>query len=140
MKLHLGNSGVDLRKPEHLARVQAVFRAANEVRFPVVAHLWTGPGFGREEAEIFFKQVIPQAPDVVIQIAHMAGGGPGYTDEALEVFASAIEAGASQKRCWRRPLRGCGSLGFIGCSTERTWRRRIHPRRSSGSRFRRSWR
>jgi len=28
-----------------------------------------------------------------VQIAHFAGGGPGYTDEALAVYAEAIAAG-----------------------------------------------
>ena len=28
-----------------------------------------------------------------MQIAHFAGGGPGYSDEALEVYAKAIAAG-----------------------------------------------
>jgi predicted TIM-barrel fold metal-dependent hydrolase len=30
---------------------------------------------------------------VVVRIAHFAGGGPGYTDSALAVYAEAIAAG-----------------------------------------------
>jgi predicted TIM-barrel fold metal-dependent hydrolase len=38
-------------------------------------------------------QVLPEAPDVTVQIAHLAGGG-GYddaTDQALSVFVEALE-------------------------------------------------
>jgi predicted TIM-barrel fold metal-dependent hydrolase len=46
------------------------------------------------EARIFLEQLLPEAPDVVVQIAHLAGGG-GYddaaTDAALSVFVKAIE-------------------------------------------------
>ena len=42
----------------------------------------------------FLEQLLPEAPDVVVQIAHLAGGG-GYdepaTDNALSVFVKAIE-------------------------------------------------
>lgn len=93
LKLHFGNSGVDVRNPEHVARVREVFRSANEHRLAIVAHLWTlDPRYGSEDAEIFLKDILPAAPDVTVQIAHFAGGGPGYTDPALEVFAKAIAA------------------------------------------------
>ena len=92
LKLHFGNSEVDVRNPEHVEKVRRVFTAANERRLAIVAHLWTEPSYGREEAEIFLNRILPAAPDVTVQIAHFAGGGPGYTDEALEVFANAISA------------------------------------------------
>jgi len=45
------------------------------------------------------NQIVPAAPDVPIQIAHLAGSGPGYNDppanEALSVFADAIAAKAA---------------------------------------------
>ena len=37
-------------------------------------------------------QVLPMASQVPVQIAHFAGGGPGYTDAALGVFSDAITA------------------------------------------------
>lgn len=92
-KLHFGNSEVDVQNPEHLEKVRRVFTTANERRLAIVAHLWTGESYGRKEAEIFLSQILPTAPDIPIQIAHFAGGGPGYTDEALEVFAKALSAG-----------------------------------------------
>jgi predicted TIM-barrel fold metal-dependent hydrolase len=53
------------------------------------------PEYGRRDAEIFLSQVLPKAPDVPIQIAHLAGWG-GYgaeTDAALSVFAEAFASG-----------------------------------------------
>ncbi|HEX6159030.1 MAG TPA: amidohydrolase family protein, partial [Thermoanaerobaculia bacterium] len=95
IKLHFGNSGVDLRKPEHVEKLRRVFRTINERRQAVVAHLWTGPEYekeGGEVARIFLEQLLPLAPDVPVQIAHMAGGGRS-TEPALTVFADAIAAG-----------------------------------------------
>jgi predicted TIM-barrel fold metal-dependent hydrolase len=91
LKLHVGNSRVDLLNPEHVEKLRKVFAAANERKLAIVIHLWTQP-YGREHAEAFLSQVLPAAPGVPVQIAHFAGGGPGYTDEALEVFADAIAA------------------------------------------------
>jgi predicted TIM-barrel fold metal-dependent hydrolase len=73
-------------------KVRRVFAAANERRLAIVAHLWVDENYGREEAEIFLNQILPMAPDIPVQIAHFAGGGPGYTDEALAVYAEAISA------------------------------------------------
>jgi predicted TIM-barrel fold metal-dependent hydrolase len=92
LKFQFGNSRVDVRKPEHVEKLRRVFAAANERRLAIAAHLWTDPDYGRAEAEIFLNQILPAAPDIPVQIAHFAGGGPGYTDEALEVFANAITA------------------------------------------------
>jgi len=92
LKLHFGNSKVDLLKPEHVARMREIFRAANARHLAIVAHLWTGPEYGAEQAKVFLAQLLPEAPDIVVQIAHFAGGGPGYTDSALGVYADAIAA------------------------------------------------
>ena len=93
LKLHFGNSRVDVLNNEHVDKLRSVFSAANERHLPIVVHLWSGPNYGREHAEIFLKRILPTAPDVVVQIAHFAGGGPGYTDAALAVYAEAIAAG-----------------------------------------------
>jgi predicted TIM-barrel fold metal-dependent hydrolase len=98
LKLHFGNSQVDVKKADHLTKVQQVLAVANRLRLPIVAHLWTGGDYGKREAEIFLNSILPHAPDVVVQIAHMAGGGPGWTDEALEVFANAVETGDPRTR------------------------------------------
>jgi predicted TIM-barrel fold metal-dependent hydrolase len=101
LKLHFASSGVDLKNPEHVAKVRQVFRAANDLRMAIVVHLRTSPPrtYGAEEARIFLNQIIPAAPDVPVQIAHLAGSGPGYNDpranEALSVFADAVAAKAA---------------------------------------------
>jgi predicted TIM-barrel fold metal-dependent hydrolase len=93
LKLHLGNSRVDVLNPDHVEKLRRVFARANERRLAIAIHLWTDPGYGRKQAEALLSQVLPAAPEIPIQIAHFAGGGPGYTDEALEVYADAITAG-----------------------------------------------
>ena len=93
IKLHLANSGVDLRKPDDVQQLRRVFRAANEQRLPIVVHMRPRlRPYGREDAEIVLREVLPEAPNVPIQIAHLAGWG-GYDDEADQaagVFADAV--------------------------------------------------
>jgi predicted TIM-barrel fold metal-dependent hydrolase len=48
--------------------------------------------YGADAARVFLTELLPAAPDVPVQIAHLAGGG-GYdaaTDSALSVFTDAI--------------------------------------------------
>jgi predicted TIM-barrel fold metal-dependent hydrolase len=98
LKLHFGNSDVDVHNPEHLSRLRRVFRAANRYHMAITVHMHANIDhhrpYGAKEARIFLEQLLPEAPDVTIQIAHLAGGG-GYddptTDEALSVFIEAIE-------------------------------------------------
>ena len=94
LKLHLGNSDVDLRKPDHARAVANIFAEANRNRLAIIVHLWTDPSFEREgaaHARALLDQVLPHAPDVTVQIAHMAGGGRA-TQPALAVLADAIAA------------------------------------------------
>jgi predicted TIM-barrel fold metal-dependent hydrolase len=52
---------------------------------------------------VFVEQLLPEAPDVAVQIAHLAGSG-GYddaTDAALGVFVDALERGDRRvKNVW----------------------------------------
>ena len=97
LKLHFGNSAVDYNNPEHIAQVKRVFQAANGYRMPIVVHmrasLTAKLSYGRDEALIFLNELVPAAPDVVIQIAHLAGAGAPAdvaSDRALDVFVEAI--------------------------------------------------
>jgi predicted TIM-barrel fold metal-dependent hydrolase len=98
LKLHFGNSDVDVDNPEHLARVRRVFRAANRHRMAITVHMHANIDhhrpYGAKEAHLFLEQLLPEAPNVTVQIAHLAGGG-GYDDptidQALSVFIEAIE-------------------------------------------------
>jgi predicted TIM-barrel fold metal-dependent hydrolase len=96
LKLHLTTAFFDFRDAEHVRRLAAVFQAANARRLPIVIHLRTmNPEYGRRDAELFLSQVMTTAPDVPVQVAHLAGWG-GYgaeTDAALSVFAEAFTSG-----------------------------------------------
>ena len=99
LKLHFGNSDVELDKPGHVAQMQRVFAAANRHRMAIVVHsrpnIDHGRPWGAKQAGIFLERVLPEAQDVVVQIAHLASAGR-YGDEgvdkALGVFADAIAA------------------------------------------------
>ena len=65
---------------------------------PIVIHMRASISkrlpYGRDEARIFLDSILPRAPDIAVQIAHLAGAG-GYdatTDSALAVFVDAITA------------------------------------------------
>lgn len=97
LKLHFGNSVVDYHNPQHVERLRQVFHAANSYRMAIVVHMRASiskkMAYGREEARIFLNEIVSAAPDIPVQIAHLAGAG-GYTDplvdEALTVFTEAI--------------------------------------------------
>jgi predicted TIM-barrel fold metal-dependent hydrolase len=99
IKLHLGNSDVQLDKPEHVLRLREVFRAANAHHMAIVVHMRASISkkrpYGAAQARVFLEQVLPMAPDVPVQVAHFAGTGPGYddppSDEAMGVLADAVE-------------------------------------------------
>jgi predicted TIM-barrel fold metal-dependent hydrolase len=96
LKLHFGNSDVDLDNPENVAQVRRIFEAANRHRMAIVVHMRTsldlGRRYGSDAARVFLNELLPAAPDVPVQIAHLAGAG-GYdaaADSALSVFTDAL--------------------------------------------------
>jgi len=100
LKLHFGNSAVDYHDPRHVARVQRIFRAANGYGMAIVVHMRSSISrklpYGRDAARVFLDELLPAAPDVPVQIAHLGGAG-GYADDppvdpALSVFIDAITA------------------------------------------------
>ena len=99
IKLHLGNSDVQLENPAHAARLAEVFAAANAQGMAILVHMRASIGnkrpYGAEQARIFLDKVLPAAPDVPVQVAHMAGTGPGFEDpparEVLAELAQAVE-------------------------------------------------
>jgi predicted TIM-barrel fold metal-dependent hydrolase len=107
LKLHIGNSAVDYHNSEDLEKLRQVFRAANRHHMAVVIHMHASVSrrlpYGREEARIFLDSLLPEARDIPVQIAHLAGAG-GYdstTDAALSVFVDAIARRDSRaRRLW----------------------------------------
>jgi predicted TIM-barrel fold metal-dependent hydrolase len=99
LKMHFGNSDVNLTRPEDAARLREVFALANRQRMAIVLHARTtiskGRPYGAEHARVFLDTLLPAAPDVPVQIAHLAGSGgydePGL-DAAVGVFVDAIAA------------------------------------------------
>jgi predicted TIM-barrel fold metal-dependent hydrolase len=97
LKLHFGNSVIDYHNAEHIAQVRRVFRAANDHRMAIVAHVRASVTanlpWGRDEASIFLNELLPAAPDVVVQIAHLASAGSPQDEgaqQALQVFVDAV--------------------------------------------------
>jgi predicted TIM-barrel fold metal-dependent hydrolase len=99
LKMHFGNSDVDLLNPQHVKLLQAVFRSANNHRMALVVHMRATVSqkrpYGTAQGRAFLAEVLPFAPDVPVQIAHLAGAG-GYddrlADEVMAVFVDAIAA------------------------------------------------
>ena len=102
LKLHFQNSLVDYHNPRHVVRLRRVFGAANHYGMAIVVHMRTSEEevsqlpYGRDEARIFLEELLPEIPDVSVQIAHLCGGG-GYGDplihEAVSVFSEVIAVG-----------------------------------------------
>ena len=90
VKMHFRSSRIDVLNPAHLEKVRQIFRTANELGLAIVAHTNVRP-YGREQAEVFLKELLPAAPDVVVQIAHLWGGNE-FVPAALSVFADAVAA------------------------------------------------
>jgi predicted TIM-barrel fold metal-dependent hydrolase len=89
LKLHFGTSGVDLMNSDHVDRVRRVFAAANAHRLSIIVHVRASPDSGREHARVLLTQLLPAAPDVSVQIAHLWGGAE-FAEGALAVYADAI--------------------------------------------------
>ena len=53
--------------------------------------------YGAAQAQVFLEQLLPLVPEVPVQVAHLAGAGPGYDDppahDAMAVLAEAVEKG-----------------------------------------------
>lgn len=99
LKLHIGNSDVQLENPAHAKRLRQVFRLANAKRMAIAVHLRASVSlkrpYGAEQAKVFLEQLMPLAADIPVQVAHMAGSGPGYDDPpaqaVMDVLAAAVE-------------------------------------------------
>jgi len=109
IKLHFGNSDVQVDNPQHVQQLAKVFRAANAHHMAIVIHMRASISrkrpYGARQAQIFLDQLLPEAPDVVVQVAHLAGTGPGYqdppADSAMAVLAAAVQRGDPRtKNLW----------------------------------------
>jgi len=59
LKLHFGNSDVQVDNPEHLEQLRRVFRAANEHRMAIVIHMRASISrkrpYGAQQARVFLE-------------------------------------------------------------------------------------
>jgi predicted TIM-barrel fold metal-dependent hydrolase len=97
IKLHFGNSDVQLENPEHIKKLQAVFRAANANHMSIVVHsrasISLNRPYGPEQARVFLEQLMPLATRITVQIAHLGGSGPGFNDPKADAFMDALIEG-----------------------------------------------
>jgi predicted TIM-barrel fold metal-dependent hydrolase len=99
IKLHFGNSDVQVDDPTHLEQLRRIFSAANMHRMTIVVHMRASISlkrpYGAAQARVFLEQLLPLASNIDVQVAHLAGTGPGYddppSDAAMAVLAEAIE-------------------------------------------------
>ena len=96
LKLHFGNSDVDVDNPAHVALLKLVFRAANRYRMAILVHAHSNVNlkrpYGAREARVFLEQLLPETPNVTVVLAHMAGADAfdQSTQQASAVYAEAI--------------------------------------------------
>jgi predicted TIM-barrel fold metal-dependent hydrolase len=125
LKLHFGNSVVDFHNQRHIEQVRRVFRAANDYRMAIVVHLHASVTaklpYGREEALIFLNDLLSAAPDVVVQVAHLATAGPWEDEGAQQAFA--VLAEAIEKQDSRTRLLYCDVTNLGASATPETARR-----------------
>lgn len=115
LKLHFGNSDVQLENPAHVEQVGRVFSAANQHRMTIVVHLRASISkqrpYGAIQARVFLEQLLPLARNIDVQVAHLAGTGPGYddraADEAMAFLAEAMERRDRRTRRLWFDVAGC---------------------------------
>ncbi len=92
VKLHLGNSGFDATDPAQVEKLAAFVAAASKANMPLVIHTRGGAVFNRSTVETLIDEVISQAGDLPIQIAHGGGyaGIDGATLDSLSAYGDAI--------------------------------------------------
>lgn len=99
VKLNFGDSGVSFDRPEHIETMRRFFAAANQHKLALIVHLDPARYYGPKEVELFLSRIASAAPDVTIQLAHMAGDGPGLTaPDALAAFAERHASGDPRTR------------------------------------------
>jgi uncharacterized protein len=90
LKLHLANAQFHFDDPAQIRNLRDVFAAANRLRMPILIHLRADDVWdAKRSVQVFLDQVLPSAPDIPVQVAHLGGWG-GYdrtTDDALSTFA-----------------------------------------------------
>jgi len=90
IKLHFANSGVDLRRTDHVSQLRQIFRARISKRMPIVVHLRRVKSLMPRNAEIFLHELVSQTPDIPIQIGTWLVGALDDATTKRRLFAEAI--------------------------------------------------
>lgn len=108
IKLHFGNADVQLDDPAHVEKLRQVFAAANAARMAIVVHLRASirnkRPYGAAQARIFLDRLMPAAPDVVVQVAHLAGAGPSFGDPPARAVLATLAQAAKRREAGTRNL------------------------------------
>lgn len=106
LKLHLANSRFNFDRPPDVKKLEHAFAQANRLHMAIIIHLRTDEKWNSERSvRLFVNEVLPMAPDVPVQVAHMLAGWGGYdrnADTGIQTFISS---------CRSRPL-ACRHLFF----------------------------
>jgi uncharacterized protein len=97
VKLHFAASAVDLKNIQHVERVRRIFAAANSHRLALTVHVRGDRRYGQDHAEIFLNQLLPAAPDIPVQVAHL-WGGDGFSEGALSALVAYADAVSAPHR------------------------------------------
>ena len=90
LKLHLANANFRFEDRAQVRALRDVFAAANRLGMPILIHMRSDRRWnGKRNVQIFMNEIMPAAPDVTVQLAHLGGwGGYDRTDDAiLSTFA-----------------------------------------------------
>lgn len=86
LKLHLANSNIDLRNKKHVQKLSSIFQISQNLDMAIVIHLFTrNPNYGKKDASIFVNEVLPEVPNLHVQVAHLGGAG-SFNDTTAEVM------------------------------------------------------
>lgn len=95
LKLHLANSRFNFERSADVKKLERIFALANRLHMAIIIHLRTDEKWNSERSvRLFVDKVLPMAPDVPVQVAHMGAWG-GYdrsTDTALQTFISSCRS------------------------------------------------
>ncbi|HEX8410751.1 MAG TPA: amidohydrolase family protein [Thermoanaerobaculia bacterium] len=95
VKLHFMEQGVDFLNPAHVPRIREVFAEINRHGLAIVVHPGNNEMQGRARTKVLFDQILTATPDIVVQLAHLWGGG-AWTDGADETLAAYAEMMSSK--------------------------------------------
>lgn len=90
LKMQFGNSGVDLKKPEHFNKVKKIFAYASKNKIPLLVHQRSAAEpYGSEDAKKLVE-LLAQYPDLRIQLAHLGGWG-GFDSASYEYLQTLVQ-------------------------------------------------